>query len=270
MNDKTRETLIEASRPVRWAAAAALGMLALFLLVKTFDAISLFGQGQNPQVNTITVTGTGTSSATPNIAKISFTVQQSAADVKSAQDAATKQANDAIAAMKQMGIADKDITTSDYSIMPEYASNAVPPCPPGAYCAQSVRQTGTKITGYRVSESVSLTVRDTSKAGDVVAKLGTLGVQNISGPNFTFDDNNGVMNDARANAIKNANDKAKELAKELGVSLDGVVSYSDQGGIFPQFDKAMGASAPSVAAVPNLPNGEQQQTVNVQVTYRIK
>jgi hypothetical protein len=59
MNEETRHTLVEASRPVRWAAAAALGMLALFLLVKTFDAISLFGQGQNPQVNTITVTRHG-------------------------------------------------------------------------------------------------------------------------------------------------------------------------------------------------------------------
>lgn len=269
MDEKTRETLVEASRPVRWAAAAALGMLALFLLVKTFDAISLFGQGQNPQINTITVTGTGQSSAVPDIAKISFTVEQSASTVESAQAAATKQANDAIAAVKQMGIADKDITTSDYSITPQYAS-AVPPCPPGAYCSQPM-QVSNKITGYQVSESVSMTLRDTKKAGDIVAKLGTLGVQNVSGPNFTFDDDNGVKNDARAAAIKNANDKAKELAKELGVSLGGVVSYSDQGIIYPMYDKAVAASASGAAAAsPNLPNGEQQQTVNVQVTYRIK
>lgn len=270
MNPETRHTLVEASRPVRWAAAAALGMLALFLLVKTFDAISLFGQGQNPQINTITVSGTGKSSATPDIAKISFTVQQSAADVKSAQEATTKQANAAIAAMKDLGVADKDVTTSDYNVSPQYA-NSVSPCPPGVYCTQAV-QVSNKITGYQVSESVEVTVRDVSKAGDVVAKLGSLGVQNVSGPNFTFDDNNGVMNDARANAIKNAHDKAAELAKELGVSLSEVVSYTDQGGYpYPMYDKAVSAqSSAGAAAMPNLPVGEQQQTVTVQVTYRIK
>lgn len=270
MNPETRQMLADASRPVRWAAAAALGMLALFLLVKTFDAISLFGQGQNPQVNTITVTGTGKSSATPDIAKISFTVQQSAADVKSAQDAATKQANAAIAAMKDLGVADKDVTTSGYNVSPQYA-NSISPCPPGVYCTQAV-QVSNKITGYQVSESVEVTVRDVSKAGDVVAKLGSLGVQNVSGPNFTFDDNNGVMNDARANAIKNAHDKAVELAKELGVSLSEVVSYTDQGGYpYPMYDKAVSAQSSAGAAVtPNLPVGEQQQTVTVQVTYRIK
>lgn len=267
MNEETRQTLVAASRPVRWAAAAALLMLALFLLVKTLDALSLFGQGQNPQVNTITVTGTGTSSATPDIAKISFTVEQSASDVKTAQDAATKQANDAIAAMKSLGIADKDITTSDYAITPQYAS-IVPPCPPGALCTQ-ISGNSNMITGYQVSESIQMIVRDTSKAGDVVAKLGTLGVQNVSGPDFTFDDNNGVLNDARANAIKNAEDKAKELAKELGVSLAGVVSYSDQGGPYPAYAQAS-ATAAGAAATPNLPIGEQQQTANVQVTYRIK
>lgn len=266
MNEESRQSLVVAARPVLRAATGVLGILALFLLVKTFDTLSLLGQGQNPQVNTITVTGTGTSSATPNIAKISFTVQQSAATVATAQDAATKQANSAIAAMKQLGIADKDITTSGYAIAPQYA-NEVPPCPPGALCPQTISN---KVSGYQVSESVQLTVRDTSKAGDVVAKLGSLGVQNVSGPDFTFDDDNGVMNDARANAIKNAQDKAKELAKELGVSLAGVVSYSDQG-IYPVYQKAMSSAAGADAAsTPNLPVGQQEQTVTVQVTYRIK
>lgn len=272
MNEETRNTLVEASRPVRWAAAAALGVLALFLLVKTFDAISLFGQGQNPQINTITVSGTGKSTATPDIAKISFTVQESAADVKTAQDAATKRANAALDAMKKLGISDKDITTSGYNIMPQYG-NSVPPCGPGMLCPTYVQNSNT-ITGYQVSESVDLTVRDTAKASDVVAKLGSLGVQNVSGPNFTFDDENGVLDDARANAIKNAHDKAVELAKELGVSLAGVVSYSDQGGIYPNvsFGKGAGVSADSVTAStpPQLPVGQQERDVSVQVTYRIK
>jgi uncharacterized protein YggE len=66
-------------------------------------------------------------------------------------------------------------------------------------------------------------------------------------------------------------DKAKELAKELGVSLVEVVSYSDQGGVYPMFDKALSAdSGAGGAPSPNLPVGQQERSVTVQVTYRIK
>ncbi|MDB4992273.1 MAG: hypothetical protein JWL75_518 [Parcubacteria group bacterium] len=272
MNEDTRHTLVAASRPVRIAAAAALGMLALFLLVKTFDAISLFGQGDTPQVNTITVSGTGTSSATPDIAKISFTVQESASTVQAAQTAATKKTNDAIAAMKALGVAEKDIKTAAYTVNPQYASRPVTPCYGGTICpAVATVVNANTITGYQVSESVDVTVRDTAKASDVVTKLGALGVQNVSGPNFSVDDDSGVMNDARAEAIKNAQKKAEELAKELGVSLAGVVSYSDQGNTYPMYDKAISAqSMSSGAPQPNLPTGTDDRTVNVQVTYRIK
>lgn len=267
MNPETRETLVNASRPVRLAAAAALGMLAIFLLVQTGDALARYGQGDNPQINTITVTGEGKSSATPNIAKISFTVQESAADVKSAQDAATKKTNDALAAVKALGVADKDVKTSGYSVSPQYAQTS--PCPAGVYCTRPV--TPNTITGYQVTQSVDVTVRDTSKAGDVLAKLGGLGVQNISGPNFTVDDDSGVMDEARANAIANARDKAKELAKELGVSLKEVVSYSEGGNtIYPMYKAAAGVSAMDAASAPTLPTGTDDRTVTVEVTYRIK
>jgi uncharacterized protein YggE len=269
MNEEIRHTLVAASRPVRIAATVALGMLALFLLVKTFDAYARIGEGDTPQVNTITVTGTGTSSATPNIAKISFTVQESAADVKTAQTAATKKTNDALAALKALGVADKDVKTTAYTVSPQYATD-VPSCGVGIICPRPmIAVNSNTVTGYQVSQSVEVTVRDTNKASDVVSKLGGLGVQNISGPDFTVDDDSGVLNDARAAAIKNAQDKAKELAKELGVSLEGVVSYSDQGNVtYPMYDKAMsvGASAPA----PELPVGTDDRTVNVQVTYRIK
>ncbi|MDB5190417.1 MAG: hypothetical protein JWN49_743 [Parcubacteria group bacterium] len=265
MNPETRETIVNASRPVRWAAAAALTMLALFLLVKTGDAMARYGKGDNPQLNTITVTGTGDSAVVPDIATISFSVQETAADVKTAQDAATKKTNDALAAIKALGVDDKDVKTASYSVNPQYAT--VQPCYPGVMCPQS----GGKITGYQVSQSVDVKVRDTSKAGDVLAKLGGLGVQNISGPNFTTDDDSGVLNAARANAIADARAKAKELAKELGVSLGDVVSYSDSGNVMPYYAKggmAMDSVAP--ASAPTLPTGQDQRTVNVQVTYEIR
>ncbi len=267
MKEETRQTLVTVSRPMRMAAAAALGMLAIFLVVKTFDAMARFGEGDYPQINTITVSGTGVSSAKPDIAKISFTVQEQASDVTTAQNAAAKKGNDAIAAMKVLGIEDKDIKTAAYTISPQYSSQN--PCF-GAECPRPVTTNPNTIIGYEVSQSVEVTIRDTNKASDVLSKLGTIGVQNVSGPNFMVDDDSGVTNMARAEAIKNAQDKAKQLAKELGVSLVSVVSYSDQpNNAYPMFDKAMSSEAVGAPA-PVLPVGSDERTVTVQITYRIK
>ena len=267
MNPETRHMIIIASRPVRYAAAAALAMLALFLLVKTGDEIRRFGYGDNPPVNTITVTGTGKSEAVPDIAHISFGVQASAAAVADAQTAATKQTNDALAAVSALGIADKDVQTSGYSITPQYKGNS---CAPGQICSFAVTNT---IIGYQVSQNVTLTIRDTAKAGDVLQKLGTLGVQNVNGPDFTTDDDTSVTADARGKAIVDAKQKAQVLAKQLGVSLGEVTNFSENSGAYPIYDsmavKTSGIATPEATPAPSLPVGQDQHTVTVQVTYEI-
>lgn len=267
MNPETRTMVREASRPVRYAAAAALGMLALFLLVKTGDEIQRFGHGDNPPVNTITVTGTGKSAVAPNIARISFTVQESAPAVADAQAAATKRTDAALSAVKSLGIADKDVQTTGYTVTPQYKGSA---CSPGQVCTLP---TGNTIIGYQVSQSVTLTVRDTAKAGDVLQKLGQLGVQNVSGPDFATDDDTAVMAEARGKAIENAQQKAETLADQLDVSLGSITNFSENGGNYPIYDtmsaKSLGAAAPQEAPAPSLPAGQDQHTVTVQITYEI-
>ena len=219
MDKETREILVVASRPVRLAAAAALSVLALFLFVKTFDALSTFGHGDNPPINTISVSGEGESVATPDSATISFTVQESATSVALAQTAATKRTNDALEAIKSLGIVEKDLKTIGYTVSPKYESTT---CSPGSVCIQNG---ATKIIGYEVSQSVVVKVRDTTKAGEVLQKLGSLGVQNINGPDFSVDDPTAVSAEARGKAIRDARTKAEILAKQLGVRLGKVVSF---------------------------------------------
>lgn len=265
MNDSTLDTIVKASRPVRYAATAALGILALFLLALALNAWMDVGRSSVPVTNTITVTGEGKSTATPDIATIDFSVMQTAASVADAQAAATAKTNAALDAVKKLGVADADVKTTGYQVYPQYA--AVPPCYSGACPVQS-----SKITGYQVSQSVEVKVRDTLKAGDVLQALGTLGVENISGPNFAVDDDNGVKNDARAAAIANARAKASELAKELGVSLGKVVSYSENGGPYPVFNKAYAGGVAmdmQSAPAPSLPVGTNETDVTVSVTYEI-
>lgn len=266
MNESWQETITRISKPVRYSAAAALGILALFLLVQTLEAAMNFGRSDNPYMTTITVEGTGKAAMVPNIAEITFSVTESAANVADAQTAATERTNAALDFLKEQGIEEKDVKTVAYNVYPQYESQ---PCYAG-YCPQSTP----RITGYQVSQSVEVKVRDTAKAGDVLQGLGNLGVQNISGPNFTVDEDDMIRSEARAEAIAQAKEKAKVLAKELGVSLGDVVSFYENTGPMPydyygKGGMAMDAAMESAPA-PRLPTGEQETTVSVSITYEIR
>ncbi len=259
---------LSSNKVIRGAAAAVLIVLALFLVAQTWNAV--FDKGPNEYVNTITVEGTGRSAAVPDIARITFTVTESAANVADAQDAATKRTDDALNAVSEMGVEDKDIKTLSYNVSPKYEYTQTP-CYPGMACP-AVISSSPRIVGYDVSQSVEVKVRNTAKAGEVLEALGSLGVQNISGPHFVVDDESEVKNEARAEAIEEARVKAKQLAKELGVRLGKVVSYSEGNQGYPMYDnygKGGAVMNAEVRSAPSLPVGENETNVTVMVTYEI-
>ncbi len=266
MNESFAETFVQATKPVRWAAAAALSVLALFLLALAVSAWMNIGRSATYPTNTITVEGTGTGTSIPNLATVSFSVTEEGTTVSDAQGKATAKTDAALAAVEGLGIEEKDVKTVAYNVYPKYENIA--PCYSGICETRNP-----KIIGYQVSQSVEVKVRDTAKAGDVLQALGTLNVQNISGPNFTVDEDDEIKNVAREEAIQEAKAKAKALAKELGVSLGKVVSFYETPGNMPYYGyggKAEMAMDASVQSAPSLPTGEQETNVTVSITYEIR
>ena len=261
------ESFLEATKPVRIAAVAALGFLALFLALKSFDVLA-YGVGRSDTFppKTVMVEGKGTVTAIPNIARISFSVTESEAGVADAQAAATAKTDAALMAVGKLGIEDKDVKTLSYNVYPKYDYGT--PCYTG-YCPP----VEPRIVGYEVSQTIEVKVRDTAKAGDVLQALGETGVQNISGPNFTVDDDEALKADARAAAVADAKEKAKMLAKELGVSLGGVVSFYETNNQ-PYYDYGYygkgGAEMAVAQSAPSLPTGETETEVTVSITYEIR
>ncbi len=250
---------------VRISIVGVLAILALFLFAETWATVEGMGHVKIGETPTITVSGTGKASTPPTIAEVSFTVEERASTEQEAQALATKKTDAALASLKQLGIEDKDVKTTGYQIYPQYET---PNCKPGVPCPQS-----TKISSYQVSQSVDVKVRDTNKAGEVLKALGTAGVQNVSGPNFTVDEPTAVQAEARGKAIEDARQKAQLLANQLGVRLGTVVSFSENGGgAMPVFNQMMakGASADSGAPAPTLPQGENETTSQVIITYEIR
>ncbi len=247
-------------------------ILAVFLSVKTLGGLMDLGN-IDPAYNSITVSGVGEVIAIPDLAAFSFSVSADADTVAAAQNQVTEKMDAILKAFKDFGIEEKDIKTTDYSVWPKYRylpAGEAGEVFPAIYLPIPGRQVA---DGYTVSHSVSIKVRDTSKAGQVLAIAGENGATNLSGVSFTVDDPEEITDEARALAIKDAREKAKTLSKELGVRLVRVVSFYDgsDGGVVPLYREGMGGDVSvSQAKAPTLPTGENKVKVVVNVTYEIR
>ena len=252
---------------VRIALVGVLAILALFLLAQTITLAANFGRSGVPATDTITVQGDGQATLAPDVAHISFSVQNTSATVADAQAATTKQANAAIDFVKKQGIADKDVKTLSYNISPQYAYPN--PCPAGALCPDYNRSP--KITGYQVSETIQITMRDLSRVGTLLGGLGKLEVQNVNGPDFALDDATAGYSAARADAINKAKSQANLLAAQLGVRLGKIVNFSESSGGGPIYEVGMmSAKVNTGAPAPSVPLGENTYHASVSVTYEIR
>ncbi len=253
---------------VRAALVGVLCILSLFLLAETITVAANFGRPGAPATDTITVQGTGQATFPPDVARVSFTVEHTADTVAEAQAATIKQANAVLSFVEEQGVAEKDVKTLSYNISPQYSYPG--PCPAGSFCP--VREP--KVTGYQVSETVQVTVRDLEKVSDLLAGLGRLEVQNLNGPAFALDDPTVGYDAARADAIAKAKAQAMLLEKQLGVSLTKIVNFSESSGGYPypmMYGLGMGGdSFESKASAPNIPTGENTYNASVSITYEIR
>lgn len=261
------------ARELRPYAIAVLVALTVFLAIgawSTLKSIRYIGSGIAAS-NTITVSGEGEVFAVPDTATFSVTVMETAKDVTTAQTAATKKSNDIVAYLKTEGIEDKDVQTTDYSVQPQYEWVRVP-CTADGFCADG-RQ---NLTGYAVSQTITVKVRETEAAGTLLSGVGSKGASSVSGLQFTIDDQDALEAEARDEAIADAEAKAKALAKSLGVRLARVVGFSENGSYPPIYYgkemavQSMAADGRGGAPAPDLPVGQNKIYSAVSVTYEIR
>ena len=270
MEDQTVSRIIEATHYPRMMAATALGMLALFLAVGTVSELKSYryiGSGVSAS-NTISVSGEGEVFAVPDTGEFTVTIQEEAKDVGTAQDKMAKKANAIIAYLKDAGVDEKDIKTTDYSISPQYEwSQGI--CSNNGYCPPG-KQT---LTGFQASETLNVKVKDTKKAGELLSGVGGKGAKQVSGLSFTIADEDALKAEARDKAIAKAKSKAEVLAKSLGVSIVRIVGFSESGGgtpspMYARADMAMGGASKSVA--PEIAVGQNKIVSNVSITYEVQ
>ncbi|MEQ1561625.1 MAG: SIMPL domain-containing protein [Nitrospira sp.] len=250
---------------------AVIILLAVFLGVESLKSLkeySYVGRGVVSS-NVINVTGKGEVVTIPDIGEFSFAVVEEGKTVGEAQDKSAKKINIIVDAIKKMGVEEKDIKTTSYNSYPKYEYSSLSACSMG-YCPPSKQI----LTGYEVNQTISIKIRKTSDAGNILTKVGDLGASNISGLNFVVDDTDKVQAEARDKAVADAKAKAKILSKSLGVKLKRVVNYYESGnqpspyyGISAMKSEGMGGD---MATVPSVPTGENKIISNVTITFEVE
>jgi len=201
------------------------------------------------------VSAEGDAVAVPDVARFTFTViTEGGTDIASLQEENSSKINSALEFVKASGVEDKDIKTSFYNVSPryEYYKCEDGPCPPP------------EIVGYTIRQSVSVKVRDFEKTGSLLTEVVDRGANSVSQLSFIVDDPTEVNNEARAEAISKAQEKAKSIAGAAGFKLGRLLSFQE--GVqpyYPVYEKAA-VSAPAIEP------GSQEVTVNVTLTYEIK
>ncbi|HVM90508.1 MAG TPA: SIMPL domain-containing protein [Verrucomicrobiae bacterium] len=233
-------------------------LLVIFLAAQTWKTLLESHQiGFAPRVpDTFTVSGEGKVSGQPTLAEVSLGLYSEGQDVPTVQNANSSKVNGIIDAMKQMGISQDDMQTSNYSIQPKYDYS-----------------NGTQtVVGYTVSQSLNVKVRDLTKVGAVVSKAGQLGANQVNGVTFTIDDPSELQQQARAKAIEDARKKADELAKTLGVTIVRVSTFSESSPATPGpiFYSDLAAAPQAKAVSPDIQPGSLDVKSDVSVTFEIR
>ncbi len=215
--------------------------------------------------NTITVDGDFEVFAAPDIATISFGASSTMKELKDAQAEVEKNSSTAISAVKALGIDEKDIQTTYYNAYPQYDYRCGQfGCPGGS---------GT-LTGYQVSQTTTVKVRDLDKVGQILSAVGGAKVSDIQGPNFDIENKDALQTEARKEAIKEAKEKAKVLADQLGVRLGRIVSFNEGGYggpiMYAKAEMAMDSTGGNTAPTPTIETGQNRIYSSVSIVYRVK
>lgn len=213
---------------------------------------------------TINVSATGTAKLTPDMAILNLSVIREGKTARDALSANNSAMSAVLKAMTDSGIAQRDLQTSNFNIQPRY------------FYPKRLKdgsQRPPKITGYVISNSLTVRVRDLSRIGEILDQSVTLGVNNGGGIRFTSDNPKAAIEDARKSAMLNAIAKAKTLTTTAGAQLGRIISISENGARPPRprkiarMEMAMAAPA-SDSAVP-IASGENSYSVTVNVKWEI-
>lgn len=208
----------------------------------------------------ISVTGTAEKDTMPDEVVLMLTVLTEGSDAKQVQDKNSQQMNTVIDALKNAGIKDKEIETTQYNLYPWQEWDPT--------TQKSVNK------GYRLQQTISVTTKETAKAGELVDLAVKNGINTVNSISFRLSNTKEqqVKEELVAEATSKAREKAKTLAKNLDVSL-GDVLFVTESSYNPgpwYYGGAMKTTAMETAAAPVISPQQVKVSLQVNVDFEIE
>lgn len=237
------------------AAILVVGVLVFFVGQMVYQSKALDQQNSNQ----ITVSGEGKVYAKPDVAIVNLGTKTTGLTVAAVTKSNTDTMNAVIDAIKALKIDEKDIQTTNYSLLPNY---------------NYTEYAGRIFEGYVLTQNVQVKIRDFTIIGDVLSQATAKGANLVGDLQFTIDDQEQVKEQARAKAIVQAKAKAENLAKESGITLGKLINVFETSSPYPimysSMAKGMGGATPDAIAIPTVQPGQQEINVTINLTYRVK
>ena len=237
----------------------ALALVAAYLIGRAGPAPASAQTDQSvDSASTVTVTGVGHVAVVPDQLGFQLSVSVLRDDLDQAMNDGSASMQSVVDALKAAGVADKDVQTTDVSLYPEYSHQRGQP---------------RTLRGYRVNQTVSVTVEDLTKGSAVVGAALAAGGSGVSldGLQLQVGDPDGSLEPARSDAFDQAKAKAQEYADHAGRELGGVVKISEVSDqpLLGDLSYRDSAAVPAAGALP-IQAGQEDLTASVIVVYELK
>jgi uncharacterized protein YggE len=200
------------------------------------------------------VTSQAEATHAPDVATVSAGVVTRAADANAAMRDNATTMDKVMQAIRAAGIPARDIQTAGVSLNPQY---------------RYVENQNPVITGYQASNTVNLKVRDISRLGKVLDALVASGANQVNGPSFEIDQPEPVYDEARRDALQQAQVRAAMYAKTLGMRVRRIVSISEGGGFRPPGPVPMLMSRAKAESDTAISPGETSLSATLDVVFEL-
>lgn len=234
--------------------------IAIIILVAVFYSGNLFYNFQTLPQNypqEISISGSGKVYAKPDVAVLVLGVEDKGAKISDIVKDNTSKMNKLIKDVKDSGVDEKDIQTTQYTIAPEY---------------NWTESAGRIFIGYSLTQQITVKLRDFEKIGSILDKATTDGANAVGDLQFTIDEPESVRAEARQKAIEEAKTKAATLAKQAGLKIVKLINISEGSSSYPQplYGKGGGVAMESAIAAPEIQAGQLEINSTVYLTYRVR
>ncbi len=211
------------------------------------------------QEHTISVSGSGQATGTPNVAYVELGVNVTNPDVGQAITEANQTMNDVRQALLDAGVPEENLQTSTFNVSAEQ-----PPRPTDVPSDQQPEQI------YRVQNILRVKVEQIDTVSDVIDAGLNAGANNVYNLSFDIADPTALQEQARAAAIEDARNRAQQLAEGLGVQVGAPVQVSESFGGQPQIERVAMAADAAGAGAPPISQGQLTVNVTVNVSFLIE